>query len=322
MIHVITGATGLIGRQWLERLLSSHPEATFVAIARNPGSVMRHERVRAVRGDLASPDAIEVDGDIRAIYHAAADIRFGLPLEAARAVNAGGTARMIELARRSRNFEKFIHVSTAFVAGNRAGEIAERAVDPEPGFFNAYQRTKYEAEMLVLAARDVPAMIVRPSTVIGDSTGRVEQRNYFHQLLRLIPRNPLACIPADPSARVDLIPSDWAVETLHRITEHEFRAGSIRHICAGAEGAQYFGELFERAYQLYGRPIRKPALVPQAEYAGYVKGLRAGERELARVLDYFVPHLSIHQTFRTSVPPPPHIGTYYDGIVRSVFDGA
>ena len=56
-----------------------------------------------------------------------------------------------------------LHVSTAYVAGRRTGEIGEDDLSDRFGFENDYERTRYEAERLVrFAATDLPVTWLRP----------------------------------------------------------------------------------------------------------------------------------------------------------------
>ena len=116
-------------------------------------------RVRAVAADLTSPafglDAATWSRLARsggAIVHCAASVSFGLDLADARAINVGGTRQVLALARRARAegaLERFVHVSTAYVAGDASGVFLESQRDVGQGFRNTYERTKLEAELAV-----------------------------------------------------------------------------------------------------------------------------------------------------------------------------
>lgn len=291
---LLTGATGLIGRHWLKALLSG-VDGRITVLGRRP-VVCGDPRVRFVRADLAQAIDLPALPSVTDIIHCAAEIRFNLPIEQARAVNVGGTARILDVARGCPSLEKMAHVSTVFVAGCRPGRLPEgRLIDPA-GFFNTYQQSKHEAEELVLAARGVPAVIYRLSSVIGHSvTGAVEQMNYFHQALRLVPRNPFPALPALPDARVDFIATDWAVATLHHLFERHFEAGAVFNVCAGASHSLTVREVIEAAFKRAGAPV--PDLVSAEEFERSVANAGPSVRELLALTRYFLPHLSISQTF-------------------------
>jgi nucleoside-diphosphate-sugar epimerase len=63
-------------------------------------------------------------------------------------------------------------VSTAFVAGSRPDPVAyEDELDPSHGFENSYERSKYEAEVLVREwsrAHSRPVTVLRPSILVTD----------------------------------------------------------------------------------------------------------------------------------------------------------
>ena len=61
-----------------------------------------------------------------------------------------------------------MHVSTAYVAGERRGRARERQGDIGQDFRNTYERTKLEAEQVVHDS-GLPAAIVRPSVIVGDA---------------------------------------------------------------------------------------------------------------------------------------------------------
>ena len=265
-------------------------------------------------GDLTRPD-LGLDersrqmlmSEVSEIVHCAADTRFGLPLDAARAVNTAGTEALLSLARRCRRLEKFAYVRTVYVAGRASGSFAEAPLEHDKGFYNTYQQSKSEAEQRVVAAMlDIPAVIVRLSSLIGDSrSGRVRQFNYVHQLMKLLPQNVLPIAPGLSSAPIDLIPTDWAIPVLAHVIQTGFRAGCVYQICAGAERSLGVGEMIEltvRAYESHpeGRcwlPIRVPRLVSLDEFEAYVERRRREPdrlmNELLRVLGYFLPHLGV-----------------------------
>ena len=289
------------------------------------------ERVTALRCDLAT-DEIRVGDEwlaqVSEIIHCAADIRFGISLEAARAANVEGTGRVLQMARRCSRLTKFAHISSVYAAGKLEGELPEQPFPPAAGFFNVYQQSKYEAERLVLdAMTTVPVAIFRLSSVIGTSGGEVQQFNYFHQLLKMIPNSgPLPVMPGDPGAPVDLIASDWAVAALDHLFEHCFEAGRIYHVCAGSAGALPVRTLVDLSFRKFA--MRPPRLVSTAEFERFAAAQRGASegviRVMFRVLDQFLPHLTLYQSFENARTKAnlesagirmPAIESYYEKII-------
>ena len=346
---LLTGATGLLGSGLLDHLLEATPDRQIIILTRrsNTSDLIAHPRVSVYRGDVTLPQlGLDDEGfsslqnNLNEIIHCAADIRFGLPLDQARAINTEGTRNLLRLAARCPKLRKFAHLSTVFVVGRSTGLLAEAPLRHSNGFSNTYQQSKYEAEDLVLQAmRDIPICLYRLSSIIGDSrTGQVDQFNYVHQLLRLFPRNVLPIAPADPSAPLDLIPSDWAIAALAYLFDSHFLPGRIYHLCAGPEGSLTVSEMLDLTLGIFEThpksrqwlPIYVPKLVSVARYEEYVERSRRANdiflNELLRVLGFFLPHLGMFQAFDnrnvkealagSGLELPPPIRAYYSRVVE------
>ena len=257
--------------------------------------------------------------DIRAIIHCAADIRFGLPLGEARLANVGTTERLIDFARRCPRLDRFTHVSTVYAAGLNSGHFGEALFPSPPAFCNTYEQSKFEAEQVVAnEARDLPIAIFRLSSIVSDSTGHIEQWNYVHQFVRLMPRARLVPgVPCDPEARIDLIPSDWAAPCIADLFENRFAPARIFNICAGPTHSLTVRELVSTAFEIAGLPL--PRLIDRAEFDAWAANQRSGTiRELLRGMSQFLPHLSVRQSFEpnASLEAPPAIYGYYPAVVE------
>src|SRR4051794_20030427 len=209
---VLTGATGFVGSELLVRLLE-RTDRGVVALVRarddvaaavrvdnllgealGPAVRGARPRVRALAADLERPglglapgafDALAAEAAL--VVHCAASISFSLPLEEARRINVGGTSGVLELARAADArgaLERLVHVSTAYVAGERVGRVRADERDVGQRHRNTYERTKLEAEQLV-ARSGLPASVLRPSIVVGDSrTGWTPAFNVIYWPLR------------------------------------------------------------------------------------------------------------------------------------------
>ncbi|MFL6417491.1 MAG: SDR family oxidoreductase, partial [Bryobacteraceae bacterium] len=273
---LLTGATGLFGRACLPHLIARHGAEQILALVRRgrDTSELAAMGVRSIEVDLCSLNLGLSSTSYRSlarsaasIIHAAADIRFGISLPESRRVNVLGTENVLHFAGHCPNLERFAQISTVYVSGGRPGEIREEAAQPGR-FLNSYQQTKFEAEQVTLAAMaTIPAAIYRLSTMIYDSLARrVCQFNYFHQLLRLAANNPLRSIPALPTARIDLIASDWAARVFDFLFADHWRPGNIFHLCAGLEHSLTIDELFGLTFDLLGASGTRPTIVTQREF--------------------------------------------------------
>lgn len=330
---LLTGATGLVGRELLQPLLSARPDRRLLLLTRRRARLSDcaiSPRISVVEGDLREADLGIDPAVVTEIIHCAADTRFDLSLAEARAANVTTTENLLRFARRCGRLEKFAHVSTAYVAGRTTGRIEERYLDHQNGYVNTYQQSKHEAEeRVVRAMEDLPVALYRFSSIIGDSlTGQVKQFNHVHQLIKLLPRNVMPVVLGDPDAPVDLIPTDWAVSTMASLFDSQFVAGRVYQICAGAERSLTVRQVIDRTVGVFERhpkarrflPLRVPTLVTAQEYDEYVeKRLSARDplfKELVRVLGLYLPHLALPQAFdNISILPlldslPPVAETY------------
>ena len=308
----MTGGSGLLGGEVL-RLLGDGARIFALVRREEQADQLGRLGIRPVLGDLtrerlgmSDRDYQDIIASATEIVHAAADIRFDLTLEEARAVNLFGVREIVDLAFSCRKLQKLLHVSSVYVNGYRQGVFAEATVPPGQRFVNFYQQSKYEAEGLILEAmRRIPAAIYRLSLVIADSAqGHVSQFNYFHHLLRWLPGSQLPVIPGDPEVIVDLISNDWVAKALVHLFSNRFAAGSIRHLCAGPDISMRLGEAMERVCAVMeshpsnrtGRRIQIPRLVSLGEYNRFLASDRNSEAaRLADVIGNDVRLLGIRQ---------------------------
>jgi nucleoside-diphosphate-sugar epimerase len=187
----VTGASGFCGTAVAR--LAARAGHEVVCVGRRPGPVGEHVFWDAT---AAPPDLSGVD----AVVHLAAavgDPRPGRAAERAyRAVNVGGTLRLIEAARD----RPVVWVSSASVyrPGPYAAPVREE--HPTDGQRGPYGRTKAEGERLALAAG---AVALRPRAVYGDGDRHLLPR------LRRVVRGGWAWLPG-PDVRMSLT----AVENL------------------------------------------------------------------------------------------------------------
>lgn len=167
---LVTGATGLVGHAIARSLLARGRAVRVLArsVPRARGIVPADCEV--VEGDVTDPASVRAAvAGCDVVYHAA-----GLPEQwlADRStfdrVNAGGTRSMVEAAMEE-GVRRFVYTSTIDVFRAGQGESYDESVlDPEPKGTH-YERSKQEADRIVVAAHDagLPAVFLHPSAVYG-----------------------------------------------------------------------------------------------------------------------------------------------------------
>ncbi|XP_014280481.1 fatty acyl-CoA reductase wat [Halyomorpha halys] len=143
--HVLlTGATGLLGKLIIEKLLRVCKPAMIYLIIRTKKSKDPHhrlkeltesklfhslkkedpvfmERLKIVLGDvselglgLTSPDAEHLMEKVQVVFHGAATVKFDEPLSTATKINVRGTQAILQLCKKMKNLESVVHISTAY----------------------------------------------------------------------------------------------------------------------------------------------------------------------------------------------------------------
>ncbi|MEN0012304.1 MAG: SDR family oxidoreductase [Solirubrobacteraceae bacterium] len=247
----ITGATGLIGGQVMRRLLAvGRP---VVALVR--GAVpWEHPDLRLVSGDLTTGPFPDLPDDVDTIIHCAASVGFDLPLQQQRQINVEGTRRVLEAAA-GLQLGRFMHVSTAFVAGDHDGVFGPEDLDRGQGFRNTYEQSKFEAEHLVRES-GLPWQIVRPSIVVGDQhTGWTTAFNVVYGPLRAYARGLMQVAPGNVEAPVDLVPIDVVSRGMVALLDEPVGG---THLLVSGSRAPSVGEFVEQAASVFGL---EPAVV-------------------------------------------------------------
>jgi thioester reductase-like protein len=283
---LLTGATGFLGMELLARLLERE-DTSVIALVRAADREQARERLGEVLARLydqppeldgrllALPADVAVDGlglaaadrrtiraSTTAVAHCAASISFDLEADAAFNVNALGTARMLDLAASCNRLERFVHVSTAYVAGDTRGTFGEDDLERDQGFRNTYEWSKFGGERLVeQAAGALPTVVARPSIVVGDRrSGWTPVFNVIYWPLRAFARGLLTRLPVDPDGIIDVVPVDYVADALVHLLENPEIGGRL-HVVAG-EHAVTAAELTALACAWFERPA--PQLEPGA----------------------------------------------------------
>nr|QLI61996.1 fatty acyl-CoA reductase 6 [Streltzoviella insularis] len=264
----ITGGTGFLGKAFIEKLLYSCKdiEKIYILAREKKGSSIEErvnqlshhiiftrlkkekpealKKIIPISGDITLPnlgikpeDEKTLTDKVSVVIHSAATVRFDEPLKVALNINVEGTRKVLELSKRMKKIESFVHVSTAF--SNIDRPIIDEKVYPSPrplaeayqlaekfGFDkrpdmkslcnrpNTYTFTKAIAEAVVAENRaHVPAVIVRPSCVTAmidePMVGWVDNWFGMTALLVAISEGSYNSLLCEPRFTFDIIPVDY-----------------------------------------------------------------------------------------------------------------
>jgi long-chain acyl-CoA synthetase len=314
----LTGATGFLGSRIARLILESSDHQLAVLVRGKDDADARRrldrvwygwfgteriagKRVRVIRGDLSLPflgiDPAEYSFLVRAvthIIHAAAELQLDGDLDELRRVNVEGTAQLLSLAlqaHKDHGIERFAHVSTAYVAGCRTGEVFEEDLLDSHGFSNAYEQTKFEGERLVRQAMtDIPVSVYRPGMVVGDSlTGEIQSFNTVYVPLRLYLTGRLRLIPARPDMPLNIVPVDYVAGAIARLVFDKRANGLTFHLTVEQRLLPKTKELLESARSWaadhLGNSLAPARFVPLHALAGSAIAGRLGVP--ACLLSYF-----------------------------------
>ncbi len=274
---LLTGASGLLGGELLERLLE-RTERRIYALVRRPLEI-EHERLELIFADLSEDTPLpDVPEDITTVIHCAASVSFVLPIEEQRAINVEGTRRLLDLAAGLPSLERFMHVSTAYVAGFTEGPFGPGDLERGQTFRNTYEQSKHESEVLVRAS-GLPVQIVRPAIVVGDSrTGRTTSFNVIYPPLKAYAQGKMTVAPGCADATIDVVPIDYVVEGMFALLD---AAPGDTHILAAGPKAGTMGEIIELGAERFDQPLGQ--LIDEADLRTLIAQLPTEAREKAEL---------------------------------------
>ena len=251
MSYFVTGATGFIGRNLVERLLQR--EGTIYALVR-AGSRGRLEELRTgwgadgarivpISGDLTQPglavseeDLLAMRGEIDHFFHLAAIYDIEADAETQQLANVEGTRHAIELAT-TVEAGCFHQVSSIAAAGLYRGVWTEDMFDEaEKLDNNPYFRTKHESERLVREECPRPWRVYRPGIVVGDSrTGAIDKIDgpyYFFKALQRARKVLPSWLPTlgVEGGEINIVPVDYVAAAIDHLAHKPKLDGRAFHL--------------------------------------------------------------------------------------------
>ena len=195
-VVVLTGATGFLGREILDRLTATEQIRAIHCIAvRDPEKLSRitSSKVTVHAGDLTQPHLGLSEESIRhifthadAIIHNGADVSFLKSYASLRTANLQSTKELVRLALRHGNVKHFHYVSTAGIAALAARELYEEPLGtyPPKGTMDGYIISKWACESYLENVSSTTALCItvhRPTAIVGPNAPRLDvMHNVLH----------------------------------------------------------------------------------------------------------------------------------------------
>jgi NAD(P)-dependent dehydrogenase (short-subunit alcohol dehydrogenase family) len=253
MPYFVTGATGFIGRNLVERLLARDGD---VYVLVREGSLERLERlierwgsadrIHPVIGDLSAPRLgvtaeqfaeLESEVEVEHFFHLAAVYDMTADEESNRIANVEGTRHAVELAN-AIDAGRFHHVSSIAAAGKYKGLFREDMFDEGQKLDHPYHRTKFEAEKIARTQSKVPWRVYRPAVVVGDSrTGEMDKIDgpyYFFTAIKMAQHYLPGWFPliGPELGYTNIVPVDYVADALDHIAHLPGLDGQAFHLTA------------------------------------------------------------------------------------------
>ena len=304
---LISGGTGFLGTALSAELLKICDADIYVLVRASDVAEAAHRlreawqhdgvlyaaiggRVHPVVGDITK-SGLGLDAQttemlrqrVTHVFHAGAEVGFQKGEAELMAVNREGARNMLAFAAALEGLERFVYVSTAYVAGQRSGVIRED--DPVGAAFSSlYEKSKAEAEALVRAS-GLPFAICRPGMIVGDSrTGRAKNFNTVYYMMKRLLLGRLRVLPVKRGQRLNVVPVDYVAGAVAKIGFSDAAEGRTFHLTCPTAMQPRAGELVDyiRAWAEKNLGVRlpKPVFLPlgAVKRLGLIHNEKTGEK--------------------------------------------
>jgi len=259
---LITGATGFLGGEILT-FMALRPEVDKIfCLVRAENDAVGNERLRkvfALHNDHYDPSKIipvcaditdenldeklstsGVLNSVEIIIHCAANTSFAKIYDnLIEKVNIEGLRRFATFCKKLPNLKTFTYVGTATIIGASA-EHRSVYEDETPNtavkHFVKYTYSKMMGEMIlheILPHEKI--LVARPSIIMGD-TRPIIPRSYVI-MWSLAAMNMMRMLPVVGNANLDMIPVDYAADTIVKLVLSKKRKHRVYHVSAGKHSA-------------------------------------------------------------------------------------
>ena len=248
MRYFVTGATGLIGKRLVKKLLQRKGSVVYFLIRQASAdkvAALREfcgvsaARLLPVWGDLTAKklglsgaDIQQLKGQVDHVYHLAAVYDLEADADSQVTVNIDGTRNVVALAK-AIDAGHFHHVSSIAAAGLYEGMFREDMFVEAENYEHPYFMSKHESEKIVRQECKLPWSVYRPAMVVGDSsTGEMDKIDGPYYFFKLIQRMRQLLPPWMPTiglegGRINIVPVDFVVDALATISHQK----EINHKC-------------------------------------------------------------------------------------------
>lgn len=335
---LLTGVTGFLGKVILEELVRRRDELAIkriVVVIRPLRGEHAHDRFRrevaearcfaelpadwtrlvtVLEGQLEepglglAPDGAALLDSVTHVVHAAASVKFNLPLARAARVNVDASLNLLELVRHVPKLERFVYVSTAYVTPHVPGAPVEEVLAPLPapaadlyeacvdGTFtdaellartrqpNGYTLTKSIAEHLLVERRGaIPLTIVRPSIITASREhpfpGWIDSTAGYAAFVLFVGTGRFRALVCDPDAKLDLVPVDDVAHRVAHACLFDRDEVVIRHAVVGSLRAPTVAQCWDGTLRYFR--LRREDPTPLSRYLG-PDGVRYALADLVR----------------------------------------
>ncbi len=308
---LLTGGNGFLGTE-IAALLVQQTEKTIYALVRAGDEAQAAARLKAawkdrdalygavgsrvvpVPGSLDRADlglrAEQAEGLIRNVHtviHAAADVGVTKSRDVLMKANRDGTKNLLAFAaqiHRAGKLDRFVQISTAYVAGRQTGRIMEDG-KPADTFCGYYEESKAAAEALVRQS-GLPYSICRPGMIIGSSEdGHVRSFNTIYYVMKQILTGKLSVLPVSRRQKLNIVPVDYVAQAVTKIAFRPEAEGKTFHLVVPEEQCPTAGELVDvlRAWAKENLQLAVPTVrfvpVPALKAAGLSYNRKTEEKK-------------------------------------------
>jgi nucleoside-diphosphate-sugar epimerase len=240
---------------------------------------------------LSEPVRQSLAREISHVFHLAAVYDLAVPETIAWKVNVNGTRHVTDWVRTLPHLKRYVYYSTAYVSGTREGRIYEHELEMNQSFKNHYERTKFEAEVLVQKWKgELPLTVIRPGIVKGNShTGETIKFDGLYFMLRFFDRLrflPIIPYPSNRGAIGNFVPVDYVTKATVYLAHSDKGVGKTYHLTD--PHAYTMNEVYAMLMEEYlGRKPKGTVPLSWMKAALSVPAVRKWLKVEKEALDYF-----------------------------------